>query len=137
MFDFTEKLQSIITYIEGAIPKMTAEYDFSLYKVCQITEKVRENSFEVYNLNVEKALEEYDDNGEGALNSSFNSSNVFSNANLFKSFCLSILSKYNTSVLAINIASISSFDSFFLCNVSIFAPKSSKSESKSNAFFIY
>ena len=47
---------------------MTAEYDFSLYKVCQITEKVRENSFEVYNLNVEKALEEYDDNGEGALN---------------------------------------------------------------------
>lgn len=68
VFDFTEKLQSIITYIEGAIPKMTAEYDFSLYKVCQITEKVRENSFEVYNLNVEKALEEYDDNGEGALN---------------------------------------------------------------------
>lgn len=68
VFDFTEKLQSIITYMEGAIPKMTAEYDFSLYKVCQITEKVRENSFEVYNLNVEKALEEYDDNGEGALN---------------------------------------------------------------------
>lgn len=68
VFDFTEKLQSIITYIEGAIPKMSAEYDFSLYKVCQITEKVRENSFEIYNLNVEKALEEYDDNGEGALN---------------------------------------------------------------------
>ena len=68
VFDFTEKLQSIITYIEGAIPKIKADYDFSLYKVCQITEKVKEQSFDVYDINVEKALESYDDNGEGALN---------------------------------------------------------------------
>ena len=68
VFDFTEKLQSIITFIEGAIPKAKAEYDFSLYKVCQITEKVNENAFEVYNLDVEKALEKYKDDGEGALN---------------------------------------------------------------------
>ena len=68
VFDFTEKLQSIITFIEGAIPKAKAEYDFSLYKVCQITETVNENAFEVYNLDVEKALSEYKDNGEGALN---------------------------------------------------------------------
>lgn len=68
VFDFTEKLQSIITYIEGAIPKGRAEYDFSLYKVSQITEQVKEDSFDVYNLNAEKALEEYKDDGEGALN---------------------------------------------------------------------
>lgn len=68
VFDFTEKLQSIITYIEGAIPKVKAEYDFSLYKVSQITEQVKEDSFDVYNLNVEKALSEYKDDGEGALN---------------------------------------------------------------------
>ena len=68
VFDFTEKLQSIITYLEGAIPKGKAEYDFSLYKVCQITEKINENFFDIYNLNVEKALEEYEDDGEGALN---------------------------------------------------------------------
>ncbi len=68
VFDFTEKLQSIISYLEGAIPKSKAEYDFSLYKVSQITEKVKEQSFDVYNLNVEKALEEYADDGEGALN---------------------------------------------------------------------
>ena len=68
VFDFTEKLQSIITFIEGAIPKAKSEYDFSLYKVCQITEKVEENAFEVYNLDVEKALEKYQDGGEGALN---------------------------------------------------------------------
>ena len=61
-------MQSINGYIEGAIPKVTSEYDFSLYKVSQITDKVKENSFDVYNINVEKALEEYEDDGEGALN---------------------------------------------------------------------
>lgn len=68
VFDFTEKLQTLITYLEGATPKLVAEYDFSLYKVTQITEKVKEQSFDIYNINVEKALEEYDDDGEGALN---------------------------------------------------------------------
>ncbi len=68
VFDFTEKLQSIITYIEGAIPKGKAEYDFSLYKVSQITEQVKEEAFDIYNLDAEKALEEYKDDGEGALN---------------------------------------------------------------------
>lgn len=68
VFDFTEKLQTIITYLEGAVPKMSADYDFSLYKVSQITEKVKENSFDVYNISVENALTEYKDDGEGALN---------------------------------------------------------------------
>lgn len=68
VFDFTEKLQTIITYLEGAIPKMSAEYDFSLYKVSQITEKVKEQSFDVYDISVENALTEYKDDGEGALN---------------------------------------------------------------------
>lgn len=68
VFDFTEKLQSIIGYLEGAVPKSKAEFDFSLYKVSQITEKIKDQSFDIYNLNAEKALEEYNDNGEGALN---------------------------------------------------------------------
>ena len=68
VFDFTEKLQTLISYLERTIPKVKAEYDFSLYKVCQITEQVKEKSFEVYNLSVENALKEYNDDGEGALN---------------------------------------------------------------------
>ena len=68
VFDFTERLQSLMGYLEGAVPKSKAEFDFSLYKVSQITEKVKEQSFDVYNLNAEKALEEYNDDGEGALN---------------------------------------------------------------------
>ena len=68
VFDFTEKLQGTLNYLEGAIPKITAEYDMSLYKVVQITEKVNEKGFDVYNMSIEKALEEHQDNGEGALN---------------------------------------------------------------------
>lgn len=68
VFDFTEKLQGTLNYIEGAIPKITSSYDMSLYKVVQITEKVKERSIDVYDMNIERALQEYDENGEGALN---------------------------------------------------------------------
>ncbi len=68
IFDFTEKLQSVISFIERAIPKGKSEYDFSLYKVSQITEQINRNYFDIYDLSVEKALENYNDDGEGALN---------------------------------------------------------------------
>ena len=68
VFDFTERLQGLRNYLEGAVPKVTALYDFSLYKVVPITEKINEKHFEVYNLDIERALEEYHDDGEGALN---------------------------------------------------------------------
>ena len=68
VFDFTEKLQGTLNYIEGAIPKVNSIYDMSLYKVVQITEKVQEKAFDVYNMDIEKALSEHPDNGEGALN---------------------------------------------------------------------
>lgn len=68
VFDFTEKLQFVKTYLDGATPKCKAEYDFSLYKLCQINEKILENGFDIYNINLEKALEEFNDDGEGALN---------------------------------------------------------------------
>lgn len=68
VFDFTEKLQAIRTYIEGAIPKVTAEFDLTLYKVIQIPNQLNENNLEIMNINIEKELEEYEDKGEGALN---------------------------------------------------------------------
>ena len=68
IFDFTEKLQSIITYLEGAVPKITTDIDFSIFKVAPITEKIKEDCFEVYDLSIENALQKYEDDGEGALN---------------------------------------------------------------------
>ncbi len=68
VFDFTEKLQTIGNFLEGAIPKLTSEYDFSIYKVCQITEELNEEYFDIYDLNIEKSLMDFHDDGEGALN---------------------------------------------------------------------
>lgn len=68
VFDFTEKMQGIVSYIEGAVPKITSPYDMSLYKVVPITEKIQENAFEIFDLNIENELSSYQDNGEGALN---------------------------------------------------------------------
>lgn len=68
VFDFTEKLLSIISYIEGAVPKMTSKYDMPLYKVTPITENLEEESFEVFDINVENALSNFEDSGEGAVN---------------------------------------------------------------------
>ena len=42
--------------------------DFSLYKLVQISENVKENCFDTYNINIENELKDFDDRGEGALN---------------------------------------------------------------------
>ena len=68
VFDFTEKIQSIISYIEGAIPKIISKYDMTLYKVTNISEKLEENFFEIFNINVENELTNFNDLGEGAVN---------------------------------------------------------------------
>ena len=67
-FDFTEKLQSTINYIEGAIPKITSEFDMSLYKLVQITDKIDENAFLVMNMDAENEFSIYEEKEEGALN---------------------------------------------------------------------
>lgn len=67
-FDFTEKLQSILTYIEGAIPKIKSKFDMPLYKLVEIPNQINENDFSVMNINVENELKNYEDKGEGALN---------------------------------------------------------------------
>ena len=68
VFDFTEKLLSIISYIEGAIPKMKSKYDMPLYKVVPITENITEANFEIFDINVENELRNFKDSGEGAVN---------------------------------------------------------------------
>lgn len=68
VFDFTEKMQSIVNFLEGAIPKITSFYDMSLYKLVPISKNVEQDEFEIYNMNIENELEEYEDKDEGAYN---------------------------------------------------------------------
>jgi len=68
IFDFTEKMQSTVNYLEGAIPKINSLYDMSLYKLVPISKTIEENNFETYNINVEDELAEFKDDNEGAYN---------------------------------------------------------------------
>lgn len=68
VFDFTEKLLSIISYIDGAVPKMSSKYELPLYKVVPITDNIHENDFTIFDMNVESELKNYIDSGEGAVN---------------------------------------------------------------------
>ena len=68
VFDFTEKVQSIMNYLEGAVPKIKSIYDMTLYKIVPISRNIEQDKFELYNINVENELEKYKDTDEGAYN---------------------------------------------------------------------
>ena len=68
IFDFTEKIQSILNYLDGAIPKIKSIYDMTLYKLVPISKTIEEDCFEIFNINVENELKEFDDDNEGAYN---------------------------------------------------------------------
>lgn len=67
-FDFTEKLQMVRSYIEGAMPKITSKFDMPLYMLKEIPDVIDENCFAIMDIDPEKELETYEDKGEGALN---------------------------------------------------------------------
>ena len=67
-FDFTEKLQVILNYIEGAIPKVQSKYDLPLYKLVEIPNAIDENAICVMDLNSQNELASFEDKGDGALN---------------------------------------------------------------------
>lgn len=68
VFDFTEKMQSVVNYLEGAIPKITSFYDMPLYKLLPISKNIEADNFEVFNINIENELLEFKANNEGAYN---------------------------------------------------------------------
>lgn len=67
-FDFTEKLQTISNFVEGAIPKVQAKFNMPLYKLVEIPNVLDKKALMVCNINVENELKNYEDKGEGALN---------------------------------------------------------------------
>ena len=68
VIDFTEKIQEIVNYLNEALIKITALYDMPIYKLLPINEHLRDKSFDVYNIDIEKELEECTNYQEGAYN---------------------------------------------------------------------
>ena len=67
-FDFTERLQTILNYIEGAIPKIQSKYNLSLYQLMEIPNELDPEALAVMDINAQNELENYEDKGDGALN---------------------------------------------------------------------
>jgi len=68
VFDFTEKMQSIVNYLDGAMPKIVSKFDMPLYKLVPISKNIEENNFETYNINIENELLSYNEDDESAYN---------------------------------------------------------------------
>lgn len=68
VFDFTEKMQSIVNYLEGAMPKMGSLYDMPLYKIVPISKNIEEEEFDLFNIDLENELEQFASDAEGAYN---------------------------------------------------------------------
>ncbi len=68
VFDFTEKMQSIVNYLEGAMPKIGSLYDMPLYQLVPISKNIEEEEFDLFNINLENELEQFASDTEGAYN---------------------------------------------------------------------
>ena len=68
VFDFTEKMQGIVNYLEGAMPKGESLYSMPLYRLVSISQNIDQENFAVYNINIENELKKFQDSSEGAYN---------------------------------------------------------------------
>lgn len=67
IFDFTEKLQMIASSLKEAMHKIKLDCDMSIYQVVSINERLHKTDYGVFNLNIERELESYDNKFETAV----------------------------------------------------------------------
>lgn len=67
IFDFTEKLQMIASSLKEAMHKIKLDCDMSIYQVVSINERLHKTDYDVFNLNIERELESYDNKFETAV----------------------------------------------------------------------
>ncbi len=67
VFDFTEKLQSIVNSLKEAMHKITAVYDMPLYKIVAVNEKLHQTDYNLLDINIEKELLSYENKFETSV----------------------------------------------------------------------
>ena len=67
VFDFTERLQMIVNSLNESLAKIRSIYDMSIFKIIPINDKVHEKGFDIYNLDIEKEIEQYKHKEESAI----------------------------------------------------------------------
>lgn len=67
VFDFTEKLQMMYGYLKETVNKVSSQYDMPLYKVVEASSKLNKSDYSLYNINVERELDLYQNKFENAV----------------------------------------------------------------------
>ncbi len=67
VFDFTEKLNSIVNSLKEATHKIKTNYDIPLYKVVEVNEKLHQNDYNIFDINIEKELMSYENKYETSV----------------------------------------------------------------------
>ena len=67
IFDFTEKLQAYTSYLKETVNKVRSSYDMPLYKVIPVNSKLNQTDYSIYNINVERELDLYQNKFENSI----------------------------------------------------------------------
>ncbi|MBR3153006.1 MAG: hypothetical protein IKF52_05360 [Clostridia bacterium] len=67
VFDFTEKIQMVLNYLKEAESKIKSAYNMSIYKIVPISEKLRQNDYSVYDINLNNEFKNYQYRQENAI----------------------------------------------------------------------
>lgn len=67
IFDFTEKIQMVLNYLKEAESKINSVYDMPIYKIVPISEKLHQNDYSIYNMNLDNEFKKYKYKHENAI----------------------------------------------------------------------
>ncbi len=67
VFDFTEKLQSIVGSLAESMHKIQTNYDIPIYKVVAVNEKLHPKDYNIFDINAEKELSSYENKFETSI----------------------------------------------------------------------
>lgn len=67
IFDFTEKLQLVLSSLNESMHKIKSNFDMPIYKIVSINEKLHQKDYNVFDINAEKEIENYENKFENAV----------------------------------------------------------------------
>ena len=67
IFDFTERLLMYAGYLKETVNKVTSSYDMPIYKVVPVNSKINQTDYSIYNINVERELDLYQNKFENSV----------------------------------------------------------------------
>ncbi len=67
IFDFTEKLNGITNSLKESMHKIKTNYDLPIYKIVAVNEKLHQNDYNIFDINIERELASYENKFETSV----------------------------------------------------------------------